>query len=151
MFAEENNQDGEEERANKAVARESAKELSQVLRELPEAARASVRLDDQAIILPRRALVLLRDTLAEMAKGNAVTIVPTHAELTTQEAANLLNVSRPYLIKLLAAGEIPFTRTGTHRRIQLKAIMEYKEKRIGLSRQALDELARQAQEDDMGY
>lgn len=67
---------------------------------MPKAERAHVRLDGHELILPRQALALVRDLLAEMAQGNAVTIVPTHAELTTQEAANILNVSRPYLVKL---------------------------------------------------
>ncbi len=150
MLAEENphrDSDGE----NVAIARESARELSRLLRDLPEAVRANVRLADQSVILPRRAVVLLRDILAEMAKGNAVTVVPTHAELTTQEAAQLLNVSRPHVIKLLEAGEIPYTLTGTHRRVRLEDLMAYKEKRFAQSMQALDNLVRQGQEENMGY
>lgn len=145
------NSDGNERDTEASIARESAKELSQKLRELPEAARATVRLDDQPIILPRHALELLRDILTEMSEGNTVTIAPTHAELTTQEAANLLNVSRPHLIKLLENNEIPFTRTGTHRRIRFDDLMTYKKRRREQSKRALDELAQQAQEEDMGY
>lgn len=117
----------------------------------PEADRARVQLDGHDLILPRQALALLRDLLAEMAQGNAVTVVPTHAELTTQEAANILNVSRPHLVKLLEAGDIPFTKTGTHRRIRYQELMAYKNQRDQTSREALDELSKQAQELDMGY
>ena len=136
---------------NSIVARESARELSQFLRAQPEEARAHVRIDGSDIILPRSALVLLRDILAEMAKGNSVSVTPMHAELTTQQAADLLNVSRPYLIGLLERGKIPYTLTGTHRRIQAQALLDYKQRRKAESRKALEELAQQAQEEDMGY
>ena len=83
------------------MARASAKALSALLTEMPRADRAQIRIDGHDLILPKSALELLRNILSEMARGNAVTVVPTHAELTTQEAADILNVSRPYLIKLL--------------------------------------------------
>jgi len=133
------------------LARDSATELSKLLANMPEADRARVQLDGIELILPRDALALLRDILTEMAQGNAVTLVPRHAELTTQEAADLLNVSRPHLIKLLEEGQIPFTRTGTHRRIRYEDLMAYKAERDRQSKEAMEELARQAQELDMGY
>jgi excisionase family DNA binding protein len=133
------------------LARASAAELSRLLARLPEAHRARVQLDGNDLILPRQALILLRNLLAEMARGNAVTVVPTHAEMTTQEAANLLNVSRPHLIKLLEQEQIPHTRTGTHRRIRYQDLMQYKQQRDQESQQALDELTRQAQELELGY
>ncbi len=110
-----------------------------------------MQLDGRDLVLPRYAVVLLRDLLAEMAQGNAVTVVPTHAELTTQEAANILNVSRPYLVKLLEGGQIGFSKTGSHRRIRYRDLMEYKQARKQQSEEQLDELTRQAQEYDMGY
>jgi len=134
-----------------SLARTSAEELSRLLGNIPDAERARVSLDGNDLILPRQALALLRDILVEMAQGNAVTIVPTHAELTTQEAANLLNVSRPHLVKLLESGEISFTKTGTHRRVRYQELMSYKETRIKESMDALAELSAQAQELDMGY
>ncbi|MCU7919270.1 MAG: helix-turn-helix domain-containing protein [Candidatus Thiodiazotropha sp. (ex Epidulcina cf. delphinae)] len=134
-----------------ALARASAEDLSRLLGRMPEAERARVQLDGNDLILPRQALALLRDLLVEMAQGNAVTIVPTHAELTTQEAANILNVSRPHLVKLLEKGTIPFSRTGTHRRIRYQDLMSYRDQRDQESRTALDELTAQAQEHDMGY
>jgi len=133
------------------LARESASALSRLLREHPEGDRAEIRLDGENLILPRAALDLLRKLLAEMARGNAVTIVPVHAELTTQEAADMLNVSRPYLVKLLQEDRIPYTMVGSHRRIRLQDLLQYKDKTNERSREALDKLAEQAQELKMGY
>lgn len=133
------------------MARTSAAELSRLLQEKPDSDRARVKMDGHDLILPRRSLVLLRDLLADMAQGNAVTVVPTHAEMTTQQAANFLNVSRPYLIKLLESGELKFTMVGTHRRIRFEDLMEYKRKIAKQSDEAMDELAKQAQENKMGY
>ncbi|MBL7003203.1 MAG: helix-turn-helix domain-containing protein [Gammaproteobacteria bacterium] len=138
-------------RESSALARASAEELSRLLGQIPDAERARVQLDGNDLILPRQALALLRDLLVEMAQGNAVTIVPTHAELTTQEAANILNVSRPHLVKLLEEDAIPFSKTGTHRRIRYQDLMGYRDQRDQNSRVALDELVSQAQENDMGY
>lgn len=134
-----------------SMARASAEELSQLLAKKKKADRAQVKLDGQNLILPRYALVLLRDLLAEMAQGNAVSIVPTHHLLTTQDAANLLNVSRPYLIQLLKSGKIKFHKVGTHRRIRFQDLIEYKLKRDQESDKSLDELTKEAQELDMGY
>jgi excisionase family DNA binding protein len=101
--------------------------------------------------LPTSALRLLVDILAEWADGNAVKVVPIHAELTTQEAADLLNVSRPHLVKLLEDGELAFHRAGKHRRVRFADLMRFKETRDQASEQAMAELARQAQELHMGY
>lgn len=103
------------------------------------------------IELPTTALRLLLDILAELAAGNAVQVVPIHAELTTQEAADLLNVSRPYLVKLLEDGKLPFHKTGKHRRVRFADLMVYKATRDKLGEQAMEDLARQAQALGMGY
>ena len=102
-------------------------------------------------ILPRAALDLLRNLLAEIAKGNAVTIVPVHAELTTQAAADMLNVSRPHLIKLLTEEAIPYSMVGSHRRIRLGDLLAYKQAQQQRSLEALEKLAEQAQELNLGY
>lgn len=133
------------------LARTSATELSHLLKRRPDADRARVRLDDTDLVLPRQAVALLRDLLTEMAQGNAVTIVPTHAELTTQQAADILNVSRPHVVKLLEQGTIPFTHVGTHRRIRYQDLLAYKAQRDQESREALDALTREAQDLDLGY
>lgn len=133
------------------LARTSAEELARLLAAKPAADRASVQLDGRDLILPRMALNLLRDLLTEMAQGNAVTVVPTHASLTTQEAANLLNVSRPHLVKLLEEGKLAFTKAGAHRRIRYQDLIAYRQQRDQRSQQLLDELAAQAQEHGMGY
>jgi excisionase family DNA binding protein len=91
------------------------------------------------------------DILAELAEGNAVKVVPVHAELTTQEAADLLNVSRPHLIKLLESGELSYHKTGKHRRVRFADLMDYKTRRDTASEQAMALLAEQAQALRTGY
>jgi len=101
--------------------------------------------------LPTSALRLLVDILSELAAGNAVKVVPIHAELTTQEAADLLNVSRPHVVKLLESGVLPFYKAGNHRRIRFADLMAYRDERHRASEAAMEELALQARELDMGY
>ncbi len=81
-----------------------------------------------------------------MAQGNAVRLIPIHAELTTQEAADLLNVSRPYLIKQIELGEIPHHKIGKHRRINFNDLMVYKDRIERLTAQELDEMVAISQE-----
>jgi excisionase family DNA binding protein len=111
-----------------------------------------VHMDDGSeLTLPRSVTSLLVGILTEMANGNAVTLIPVHAELTTQEAANLLNVSRPHLVRLLESGKIPHHMTGTHRRVRFTDLQAYKARFDKARREALEELAAQAQELGMGY
>ncbi len=101
--------------------------------------------------IPASALRLLGTILAEMAKGNALTLTPIDAELTTKQAADILRVSRPFLCKLLDGGEIPHRKVGRHRRVNLADLMAYKQRIDEARSRTLDELALQAQELGMGY
>lgn len=106
---------------------------------------------DQEITVPVSAIKMLVDILNQMAQGNAMSLVPIHAELTTQEAADFLNVSRPYVVKLIEQGELPCHKVGVRRRVLFKHLMEYKERRDQQSMDAADALSQQAQDLGMGY
>jgi excisionase family DNA binding protein len=96
--------------------------------------------------LPHSIYNVLRRVVDEMAKGNAVKVMPLHAELTTQEAADLLNVSRPFLVSLLEKGEMPYQKVGTHRRVRLEDLLVYRDHRDSERRRLLDEIASESQE-----
>ena len=99
----------------------------------------------EEIELPEPVFHLLRQMVHDLAQGSSVTVVPLHKELTTQEAADVLNVSRQYLVELLEGGAIPFTLVGTHRRIRFGDLMDYKERRDANRREGLSRLTRKSQ------
>jgi excisionase family DNA binding protein len=140
-------------------ASEEAKVALRALSALPRRKAASrtvqVRPDGEgravSVTVPREAFDLFLEILGQMANGNAVTIVPVHAELTTQEAADVLNVSRPFLVNLLDEGKIAFRLVGTHRRIRVADLLEYKQKDSAHRKAVLDELTAEAEEHGLGY
>lgn len=91
---------------------------------------------------------LIVDLLGHVASGHMVTLVPVGTMLTTQEAADMLNVSRPHLTKLLKTGQIEFEEVGKHRRVPLEALMAYRERKRQEREEVLDHLARLGQEFD---
>ncbi len=135
-------------REESSLARDSGRCLSGLTeRDL----RVRIAETGEEITLPGSAVRLLVDLLSEMAEGNSVTLIPIHAELTTQQAADFLGVSRPFLIKLLEEGQLPFRKVGTHRRVLFRDLMRYQREIDRKRLETLDELAAQAQELDMGY
>lgn len=106
---------------------------------------------DEPVVLPAAAVRLLGALLTELAKGNAVTLMPHHAELTTQEAADLLNVSRPFLVSLLESGQLPHHKVGTHRRVRFSDLIAFKRRRDAESETALRELTALSQDLKLGY
>jgi excisionase family DNA binding protein len=142
----------DEKEINAAV--ESSRQLAAFLSTKVETQRIELVDESQqreVIELPTFALRLLGEILSELALGNAVKVVPIHAELTTQEGADMLNVSRPHLVKLLDEGALPHTKTGRHRRIKFNDLITYKAQRDQASYAAMDELTAQAEELGMGY
>lgn len=106
---------------------------------------------EESIELPASAVRLLVELLEDMAAGRAVTIVPQNTELTTQQAADFLNVSRPFLVQLVEDNKLPYRKVGTHRRIRFEDVLSYKESIDADRRKVLDELAAEAQNLEMGY
>ncbi|MEN7550553.1 helix-turn-helix domain-containing protein [Rapidithrix thailandica] len=111
----------------------------------------SIQETNEQITIPQKALSLLAVILANMAEGKSITIIPSNSEVSTQQAADMLNVSRPHLVKLLETGKIPFKKVGSHRRIQLQDLMKYEQQLKSDRENQLDFLAKQAQELNLGY
>lgn len=134
------------------MARVSGQVLSRyVRRKRPLTLRVREEGQEKPLELPAGAVAMLMEILEAMAAGRGVTLMPENAELTTVQAADVLNVSRPFLIKLLDENELPHRKVGKHRRIRVEDVMAYKS-RIDREREAvLDQLAREAQEAGMGY
>jgi excisionase family DNA binding protein len=111
--------------------------------------QASARLvgpNNETTLLPEALYRVLLQAARQLAAGNGVAVLPYHQELTTQQAADLLNVSRPHLVSLLEEGHIPFHRVGTHRRVTLRDLLVFKRQRDEQRRTALQSLVDEAQE-----
>lgn len=134
------------------LAAQSSQKLAAIFAKKPINQPIEISLGDGVTLtVPFSVIQLLLQILSQMAAGNAVTLIPIHSCLTTQQAADLLNVSRPYLIKLLEKGEIPYEKVGTHRRVKAEDLLKYQLKNDKAKKLALDELIKQAQELDLGY
>jgi len=105
----------------------------------------------ETVAVPQMVLHLLSRILKETASGHAVSVVPFESELTTSEAADYLNVSRPYVIALLEQGKIPFHKVGSHRRIRLEDVADYKKRQMATSYAAMEELQAQAEDLNMEF
>lgn len=135
--------------ADALLARESARRLATELAKANGAVQLRVGEPNgmsEPVTIPTAAFRLLVTILAEMASGHAVRLIPHHAELTTQEAAELLNVSRPYVVRLLDEGHMPSHRVGTHRRVLFKDVIAYKEEHRRARGTVLDRLTALDQE-----
>ena len=135
---------------------EQARESSRTLSKYASADRVHLNIkgsnqETDELVLPGHVVQLLLDILSEIGQGNAINIIPVHAELSTQEAANILNVSRPYLVKLLDKKEISCRKVGTHRRVLVKDLLDYKKNIDEKRHNSLDELAQLSQELELGY
>jgi excisionase family DNA binding protein len=135
-----------------SLARISGQHLSRFVRQQkPLSLKVMEAGQEQPIELPAGAVALLMEVLEAMAAGRGVTIIPENAELTTVEAAGILNVSRPYFIKLLDEKVIPHRLVGKHRRVLIDDLMAYKQRIDAEREDALALLTADAQENDMGY
>jgi excisionase family DNA binding protein len=109
------------------------------------------RLVNLDVRVPAFAARLMLDGLEALADGHAVVVVSVPVELTTQQAADILNVSRPFVIKLLDGGKVPFRRVGNRRKVLLDDLLHYKASDDLRRRAVLDELSREAQEIELAY
>ena len=133
-------------------ARASGRRLARLARRgHPLTLRVRAAGGEETLELPAGAVKLLQAILEDMASGQAVMIVPQNAELTTQQAADFLNVSRPFLVGLLEQKKLPFRLVGTHRRVRFEDVLRFKENIDTQRRKVLDRLTAEAQDLKMGY
>jgi len=130
-----------------------AREAARLLRNMGRGQEVQLHPEgsDHGVPLPSGVIDLLLRILGHMANGDAVTVVPVQAELTTQQAADLLNVSRPHLVKLLDKGVIPSRKVGTHRRVLLTDVLARRRQEREERKAILDELTRETRDMELDY
>ena len=138
--------------ADARLALESSRQLA--ARKFGKRASVGIRLGDddaEPIVVPTSVVRMLAQLLAEMSQGHTVSLIPIESELSTQQAADLLNVSRPYVVKLLDEGKIPSRTVGKYRRVRLDDLLEFKRKDIESREKIMEELTALDQELGLGY
>ena len=129
-----------------ALPESEGTQIRELNRMLQAGTPALVGADGEKVELPGAVFRLLKDIVRNMQLGRAIILIPENQQLTTQRAADLLGVSRPHLIKLLEAGELPYHKAGSHRRIYLRDFVAYQKRRDAERRSALDRIAKEAYE-----
>ena len=122
------------------------RELENLFNNLPDISNISIYSNGKEMQIPYSIPVVLCEVIKTLNYGNSITLIPMDKELTTQQAADLLNVSRPYLIKLLENNEISYRKTGSHRKILMQDLMEYREKRNDNRKTKIEKLSQLSQE-----
>lgn len=129
--------------------------LSRFTAALPDSRTHQVQLrlqaSEEAIAVPRKALELLRIILAGMAQGQDISLVVAEDQISTQQAADMLHVSRPHLVKLLETNVLPFVKVGSHRRVRVTDVLAYQDQQAAHRQHHLQLLAQQAQDLQLGY
>jgi excisionase family DNA binding protein len=141
-------------RKEQKIARENKESLNRIAEKLKKSTKEveiGVRGEKDHIKIPVSALKHLNTIMDLIAQGKAITVNPIDSEITTQEAADILNVSRPFVVKLLEKGKMPHHKVGSHRRIKLRDLLVYKQRMEKDREEALTELTRIGQELDLNY
>ena len=129
-----------------ALPESEGMQIRELNRMLQGGTPALVGAGGEKLKLPDAVFRLLKDIVRNMQLGRAIILIPENQQLTTQRAADLLGVSRPHLIKLLEAGELPYHKAGSHRRIYLRDLVGYQKRRDAERKRALDRIAKEAYE-----
>lgn len=122
------------------------KELSNLVDNLSNVGKIALVINGQEIEVPSVIYFALTEVVKTLNNGDSVTLIPMDKELTTQQAADILNVSRPYFIKLLENGTIKFRKTGTHRKVLMQDLIEYRDKRAENRHANIEEMSKLSQE-----
>lgn len=127
------------------------KREKQVLKEKKDVVKLNVSDTNESIEIPLKAFSLLKSIIGNMAEGKSFALILADAEMSTQQAANILKVSSPHFVKLLETGKIPFKKVGSHRRVLLKDVLNYETILKLERRKNLDFLAKEAQDLNLSY